>query len=104
MVCQGKTECPNCKGSLRYYDSVKRIIKGKYGKKHYVLLGRYRCCQCGIIHRSLPENILPYKHYEAEIIFGVLDEIITSDTLGFEDYPNEQTMREWQQARKKHSL
>ena len=43
----------------------------------------------------LPDYILPYKHYESEIIFGVLEGLIDLDTYGYEDYPCETTMNRW---------
>jgi hypothetical protein len=33
--------------------------------------------------------------YESEIIIGVLEGLITCETLGYEDYPCEATMRRW---------
>lgn len=39
--------------------------------------------------------MLPYKQYEAEVIIGVLEGLITCETLGFEDYPCEMTMSRW---------
>jgi hypothetical protein len=50
---------------------------------------------CGALHRELPEELLPYKQYEAEVIIGVLEGLITCETLGFEDYPCEMTMSRW---------
>ena len=47
----------------------------------------------------IPTSFVHKKH--PILFFQVPQQAIT---LGFEDYPNEQTMREWQQARKKHSL
>ena len=43
----------------------------------------------------LPDYILPYKQYDAEIIKGVLEGLITTDTLGYEDYPCDKTMERW---------
>lgn len=37
----------------------------------------------------------PYKQYEAELISGVLEGLITVETLDFEDYPCESTMKRW---------
>lgn len=51
--------------------------------------------KCGVLHRELTEEILPHKHYEADIIFGVIEGLITPETLGFEDYPCEMTMLRW---------
>ena len=45
----------------------------------------------------MPKNILPFKHYEKDIIEGVTEGWITSDTLGYEDYPCEMTMKRWRE-------
>ena len=45
--------------------------------------------------RELGGLFFPYKQYEAEVIFGVLEGLITCETLGFEDYPCEMTMLRW---------
>lgn len=39
--------------------------------------------------------VFPYKQYEAELISGVVEGLITAETLGFEDYPCESTMKRW---------
>ena len=40
---------------------------------------------------------VPYKHYEAEVIAGVLDEVILPEDLDSEDYPSFNTMLRWLQ-------
>lgn len=87
--------CPHCGGPTHYYDKTKRIMKGKGGEVHEIYVYRYRCCQCGEIHRVIPDSLLHFKHYEKEIIEGVREGTITPDTLGFEDYPSEMTMKRW---------
>lgn len=87
--------CKHCGGSMKPYDRVKRVLKIKGGHKHHIWIKRYRCSNCGKIHRMLPDYILPYKQYDAEIIKGVLEGLITTDTLGYEDYPCDKTMERW---------
>jgi nitrate/TMAO reductase-like tetraheme cytochrome c subunit len=87
--------CINCHGLLKYYDSVKQILRTKNRKTTWVILPRFRCEKCHSIYRVLPDYILPYKQYEKEIIVGVIDGLISSDTLGYEDYPCEMTMTRW---------
>lgn len=94
--------CPRCKGKLRYYDTVKRMIKTKGGQSSLIYISRYKCSICGSTHRELPDTILPFKHYEKELIYGVLNCYITSETLGYEDYPCEKTMIRWKEQYKKH--
>lgn len=95
MIGEGQTVCPKCGGKLKYYDSVKRILRTKMGEKKKIIMWRLKCESCRSVHRVYPDFILPYKQYEADIIKGVLDGIITPDTLGFEDYPCETTMKRW---------
>lgn len=95
MVESGATVCPYCNGELKYYDSVRRIVRTKYGKTTFILLRRLRCNNCRSIHREIPEIIFPFKHYEKEIIIGVVEGLITYNTIGFEDYPSELTMTRW---------
>ena len=40
---------------------------------------------------------MPYKHYEAEVIAGVLDEVVLPEDLDSEDYPSFSTMLRWLQ-------
>ncbi len=95
MIIKGETNCPNCGKELKYYDNVSRIIITKHRKIRHIKIKRYQCVKCNNFHREIPEDILPYKHYESEIITGVIEGLITSDTLGFEDYPCEMTMQRW---------
>lgn len=100
MVEFGDTVCPICGGELRYYDKVQRILRTKYRRTEWLDIRRMKCKVCGKLHRELPDNIYIYKQYEADIIDGVIEGLITSDTLGFEDYPCERTMLNWIAARK----
>ena len=95
-MCNDST-CDECGGTLKYYDYVRRIVKTKGGNKWCVKVKRFKCEECKRIRRVLPDYIFPYKHYEADIIRGVLAGTITPDTLGYEDYPCEMTFKRWTQ-------
>lgn len=95
MIRENEVNCPYCGGDLRYYDRVQRIVRTRYSKVYYIWLRRFKCDDCSSMHRELPEILLPYKHYEREVIFGVIEGFITPETLGFEDYPCEATMIQW---------
>lgn len=95
MVTKDVSVCPKCGGDLRYYDQVKRIVRSKARKTWRIPLRRLRCTECGSLHRELPELIFPYKQYEAEVIIGVVEGLITYETDGFEDYPCEMTVMRW---------
>ena len=95
MVITNVSTCPECGGALKYYDKVRRIIRTKGGIVEHIKLRRFRCVDCNALHREIPSTIFPYKHYAAEIINGVLNGFITPETLGFEDYPCEMTIKRW---------
>ena len=103
MVTNDETICPHCGGELKYYDRVKRIVRTKCRATRSIKICRLRCTKCRTLHRELPDDIFPYKQYESEVIKGVLEKLITSDTFGFEDYPCEATMVRWK-AQKLHLL
>ena len=89
--------CPVCHGVLRYRDSRPRIRKKEGGIKEYLMVRRFFCKTCHSYHTELPDCLVPYKHYEAEVISGVLDGVIRPDDLDSEDYPSFQTMLRWLQ-------
>lgn len=95
MVSTNKMVCPVCESRLKYFDSVERLVRTKKRKTIRIKVRRLKCVNCGHIHREIPNYILPYKQYETEIIQGVIEGFITSDTLGYEDYPCETTMIRW---------
>ena len=103
MVSDDILYCPKCGASLKFYDTVPRIIRTKGRSYKYIKLRRLRCLECSAVHREIPGIIFPYKQYEAEIIRGVLEGSITSETYGYEDYPSEMTMVRWR-AKKIHLL
>ena len=61
---------------------MKRIVRGKNHSKKLVAIERYKCPKCKTIHRDLSEYVYPFKHYEADIIDGVVEGLIGPDTLG----------------------
>lgn len=95
MISDNQSICPKCGGQLKYYDHVQRLVRTKFGNKKWVAIRRLRCCKCHAVHRELPDFIFPYKQYESDIIIGVLEGLITCETLEFEDYPCEMTMIRW---------
>lgn len=95
MIAKNEKFSPKCGGTLKYYDSVKRIVRTKQRTSTRIKVKRLKCVKCGCVHREIPNFIYPYKEYETEVIKGVLAGFITPDTLGYEDYPCEMTMKRW---------
>lgn len=92
--------CPKCGGEIQRYGKVRRKVLTKYRNSKWITIQRYRCKSCGHAWRELPDDILPYKQYEREMIEGVQEGLIDSDILGFEEYPCEMTMRRWRGTQK----
>ncbi|MCM1579175.1 MAG: DUF6431 domain-containing protein [Ruminococcus sp.] len=95
MITTEHTDCPACGVTLKYYDSVRRTVLTKGRQRYCIALKRFRCPVCRKIHRCIGNDIFPFKHYEAEVIRGVIEGLITPDILGFEDFPHEATMARW---------
>ncbi len=89
--------CPACRQPLKPRDHVTRILKSRNGETRWIRIRRLRCTNrgCNMLHRELPDIIAPFKHFEADVIAGVLEGLITSGTRGFEDHPCESTMLRW---------
>lgn len=90
--------CPVCGHPLEPRDRVKRILRSRNSEVKWLGIRRLKCINpdCRRLHRELPDILVPFKHYESEIISGVLDGFITPDTIGFQDNPSDRTMRLWQ--------
>nr|DAT95064.1 MAG TPA: MqsA [Caudoviricetes sp.] len=95
MIKYNFRKCPNCDGSVIYYDKVKRIIKIEYGIKTWTELKRFRCLCCGKFHREITNDIYPYKHYKLSIILNFLNNNISNNDIEYEDYPCETTIIRW---------
>lgn len=87
--------CTKCGTRLKYYDRVSRMVRIKNRSIERIIVPRYKCCHCNSTHRILPDKLYPYKQYNSEIINGVVQGYITENTLGYEDYPCEMTMKRW---------
>lgn len=98
MIRINDVNCPICGGTLKYYDSVPRIVRTKKRNTQWVTIRRLKCRGCKSIHRELPTEIVQNKQYSSDIISGVINGWINSDMIGFEEYPCEATMKHWIQT------
>ena len=85
-----------CKdGQLEFRDYCSRIVRQEGGDSEWIRIPRYRCNNpgCRKLHRILPDILVPYKHYQEEVIADSLDgRISPSDS---DDRPSEQTVKNW---------
>lgn len=105
VICQETPVCPNCGQTLVLRDHKKRIHKVAGGDKEWYMIPRMKCtndeCPCRI-HSCIPDNLSPYKHYDAELIEDVIDGVISSDDPGTENYPCAGTMALWKEWAEKN--
>jgi len=98
VVEEDPPPCPCCGGDLKYRDSRSRIRKKEgEAEDQHLLIPRYRCQNpnCKRYHNGLPDCLAPHKHYEAEVISGVCDRVVTEDDEDSEQFPCAATMRRW---------
>lgn len=80
---------------MKLYRRIDRISRKERGETSWIKIPLLYCEDCKNYHRALPESLMPYKHYEARIIRGVVSGSITCMDLDFEEYPCEDTMLLW---------
>lgn len=102
MVGFGERICPDCGGKIFWFDSCKRVCRRGYGRKDILKVSRFKCENCGRIHRETPKNMMPFKQYDKRIIEGFLSGQLSTCSDAFEDYPTDLTVRIWK--RMKNSL
>ena len=80
---------------MTHYDSIKRIWRKEGGSTDWIVIRRLRCANCSRIMRELPDVLTPYKHYETDVIEGVIEGIILPTDEESEDFPTVETMERW---------
>ncbi|MCD8300900.1 MAG: DUF6431 domain-containing protein [Clostridiales bacterium] len=92
---QDEPRCPFCGGELILRDHCTRTSLELGGDATQYYIRRMKCSTCGAIHRELPDSIVPYKHYSAEVIGGVVDGSVSEAVLDEVSYPCETTVNRW---------
>lgn len=65
-------QCPDCGGQLYQRDTKRRKVIQQDGIAQIYRLKRYKCRCCGKLHTVIPDCIIPYRHYAAEVMEGEL--------------------------------
>lgn len=73
-------------------DRRERIGRTYDGEKRIYLVRRMYCRDCHRMHTELPDFLLKYKHYEAQIIEDGIEELIPA----WRNYPVPETIHRWQ--------
>ncbi len=87
--------CPVCQSPMKHKDWRRRHIRKEGGEKYWGKIRRLYCEKCHRLHNELPSCLSPYKHYDVEVIEGVVDDVTASDIANTEDHPCEKTMERW---------
>lgn len=98
VISRDEPVCPICGSPLRLRDHKKRIWRKDGGDTQWVAIGRYRCTnnECHRLHNALPDFLLPFKHYDRELVEDVIEGIVYEDDPWRDTaYPCESTMQRW---------
>ena len=77
-------------------DWVKRCKVHAGGEKTWRWIEVRKCIDCGSNHRLIPDDQVPYKHYDGGLIEKVVDGDLSDDELlEIENYPCDDTMARW---------
>lgn len=88
--------CPDCGGTLEPKEWRKRLKKKAGGEKQFRYIEIRRCKNCGKSTTLLPDDQLPYKHYEEQLVEKVIDDDLTEEELlEIDNYPCEATIARW---------
>lgn len=90
-------ECKYCNGNLKFVYYGSRIVWGPGGKRHTVQIREMQCENCGHYQRILPDELMPFRRYPAQVIMDVVNGIVTEDDLEYEDYPCSMTFKRWKE-------
>lgn len=64
--------CPYCDGALFVHGTCKRKLKVTGGKVT-LRLRVMKCSKCGATHREMPNGLVPYRRYSAEMLCAIFN-------------------------------
>lgn len=94
IISEEEHFCNGCHRPMKCKDRRERIGRTLDGGCSVYLLRRMYCYECHIMHTELPDFLLKFKHFEAQIIEDTLDGYITPEDCY--EAPSEMTMLRWQ--------
>jgi hypothetical protein len=73
--------CPICQNKLSPFGTRVRKFINSESKKVIIIIRRLRCTcsHCRKIHHELPDNLIPYKRYEATVVEKCIDAETAND-------------------------
>jgi hypothetical protein len=96
LIDSGEALCPICGGLLKLHGSYPRCIIDKRENAHHGWIAQGYCAASNKYHSLIPSFILPYRHYEAEVIEEALTCNEASGDLTLLESPvNNSTLYRW---------
>jgi len=105
MLRCGDVLCPLCGGSLKFHGSYQRHFIDELSKRHNGWVAQSHCALCKIYPALLPDFLMPYKHFKAQVIEEAILEAEEkeerregedSEELDLSDCPaDDATIRRW---------
>ena len=88
-------ECPCCHRKLHTHNYKSRIDRSYNGSTRFIEICRYQCSSCQRMHSGLPDFLVPYKHYEVEVIENAVDDVIEPGAPEADNYPCTGAFKNW---------
>jgi hypothetical protein len=96
MIDSGEALCPICGGLLKLHGSYPRCIIDKGENAHHGWIAQGYCAASNKYHSLIPSFVLPYRHYEAEVIEETLTDYEESGDISLLESPvNNSTLYRW---------
>jgi len=95
LLRRGDLVCPVCGNLFIWHDSYPRHFIDGNGLRHDGWLAQLKCPICNKHHTLIPDFIMPYKHYSAEVIESAINDTENGD-FGRSSCPaDDSTVRRW---------
>jgi hypothetical protein len=96
LIDSGEVMCPICGGLLKLHGSYSRCLIDKGENTHHGWIAQVYCAASNKYHSLIPSFVLPYRHYEAEVIEEALRYNEGSGDVALLESPvNNSTLYRW---------
>ena len=72
LICRGVILCSLCHGGLKYHGSYRRYLLDEDSNREQGWVAQVHCVTCNVYPALIPDFIMPYKHYKAEVVEKVI--------------------------------
>ena len=72
LASRGVILCSLCHGGLKYHGSYRRYLLDEESNREQGWAAQVHCVACNVYPALIPDFIMPYKHYRAEVVEKVI--------------------------------